>query len=149
MSIWFLIIPIQLLLLFAWWRAAKFWVLINKANVFLRKSKLFLTQHKFEEEVKSIKEERIPKYSGWKLDTFLAITLIWLIFTLLPIIGAAVTETGESSVVTNGVITFFLALIGYNWNLMKIRVDILNIECDYIDNLVNIVKSNDTSLQNE
>ena len=148
MSIWLVVIIIQFLLLFAWWRAAKMWMLLNKADIFLRKSKLFLKQHKFEDEATTIKDEQMPKYREWKVENFVIIILIYLVFTVLPVVGVAISEGREVTMLTTGV-TILLASIGYLWNLTKIRVDILNIECDIIDNLVNIIKSDQTALQTD
>lgn len=148
MSIWLVVIIIQFLLLFAWWRAAKMWMLLNKADIFLRKSKLFLKQHKFEDEATTIKDEQMPKYREWKVENFAIIILIYLMFTVLPVVGVAISEGREVTMLTTGV-TILLASIGYLWNLTKIRVDILNIECDIIDNLVNIIKSDQTALQTD
>lgn len=148
MSVWLIIISIQILLLAAWYRAAKFWNLLNQANTFLRKSKLLLIHHQFDEDAEGIIKDQ-HKYAEWKVDNFILIVLIWIVFTLLPVVGLSMIETGSSSYILNAIIAFLLAIIGYNWSLIKIRVDILNIECDYIDNLVNIVKGDETTFETD
>lgn len=145
--IWLTIIGIQLLLLVVWLRATKFWWLINKADTFLRKSTLALNQHNFKDDARHIIEKQRPKYSEWKVENFMQIALIFFIFTLLPVIGATAMN-GNSSLIINIVLAGMLGVVGYLWNLTKIRVDILNVECDYIDNLVNIVKSDQSALEN-
>ena len=121
--------------------------MINKADTFLRKSTLVLNQNDFKDDAQDIIEKQRPKYSDWKVETFVFIIVIVLVFTIIPIIGTAAME-GKSSIGINCIVAGLLAGIGYLWNLVKIRVDILNIECDYIDNLVNIIKSNQTAFDN-
>ena len=145
--VWITIITIQMLLVYVWLRSMRFWWLLNKADIFLRKSKLCLDQYEFNKDAHFITEEQRPRYDEWKVENFITIVLVFVVFTLLPVIGAASMEGIDSSGL-NIVIALLLAIIGYLWNLTKIRVDILNIECDYIDNLVNIVESNKTSLEN-
>lgn len=141
---WLIVIGIQLLLLIVWVRATGFWFLINKADIFLRKSTLILNQHKFEDEAQKIITDQRPKYVGWKVENFVLIVMVLIAYILLPVIGL----DGDNSLAMNIIIAGLLAVIGYHWNLAKVRVDILNIECEYVDNLVNIVKDNQTALEN-
>ena len=144
--VWLTIIGIQMLLVFVWLRTMRFWRTINKADIFLNKSTLFLRKHEFDKDARHIADDQRPRYDEWKVENFITIVLVFVVFTLLPVIGAASMEGIDSSGL-NILIAVLLALIGYLWNLMRIRVDILNIECDYVDSLVNIVKSNETSLE--
>lgn len=148
MTIWAVIVLIQLFLFFVWIRTAWIITLYNKADIFLRKSKLLLIQNQYNEEVKDIVETKLPKYTNWKVEGYILVVLVFFVFTLIPVIGIASTE-GNSSAIANTIIAVLLGFIVSATRVIQRRVDILNIECDYIDNLVNIIKSNQAALEHD
>ena len=148
MSIWILIAGIEIVLLYIGLRLLYFWKLLRKAETFLTRQASFLSMHKFDDDVKQIRNTTVPQYFSWRMQTVFVLITLYFTICLLGLTGVSIVAH-QGSYILNGVTTFFVVAIGYFWSYSERRVDILNTQCDYVDNLVNIIKDNKNNICEE